>query len=155
SLQVFEQEASEIRLSFLERRLQALAAGLWRINPVIRPAAVKKALHVPRRTSFDGQLVRMPETVAGFSASDAEALFKAAIAHVGAHMVFTLEKFPVKALKPIQVALVSIIEDSRVELLAGRQYPGLLRLWRGFHAAEPGGPNLAGPLMARLARALI
>ncbi|MCB1758083.1 MAG: hypothetical protein KDJ38_21375, partial [Gammaproteobacteria bacterium] len=60
-----------------------------------------------------------------------------------------------RALKPLQIALVSIIEDSRVELLAGRRYPGLLRLWRNFHTAAPDGPKLAGPLMARLARALI
>lgn len=155
SLRVLQQEASDVRLSHIERRLAVLAKGLWDIAPIIRPAQVKTALHVPRRTSFDGRFVRMPETFAGFSAEEATALYKAAIAHVGAHLTYSNGLFEKQTLKPIQIALVSLIEDARVEALAGQVYPGLLRLWRRFHDAEPGGPNLAGPLMARLARALI
>ena len=158
-LQSFGRDAHEVRLETMERRLKAMSAGLWRVSHILRPAAVKKALHVARRPSFDGPFIRMPETFAGFSSGDTEALFKAAVAHIGAHHTYTLEKFEVKSLKPIQIALVSLIEDARVELLAARHYPGLMRLWRRFHIAGesdgPAGPHLAGPLLARLAKALI
>jgi len=36
----------------------------------------------------------------------------------------------------MQVALVSLIEDARVEQLAIRQFPGLRRLWKTFHMAQ-------------------
>jgi len=159
SLAAFRRDAGGVRLQTMEKRLKALCQGLWGVTPVLRPATAARALHVARRASFDGPLIRLPETFAGYSDADAEALYKAAVAHVGAHLAFSRQKFPVRTLKPIQVALVSLIEDARVELLAGRQYPGLLRLWRRFHIAgesdAPAGPNLAAPLMARLARALI
>ena len=45
--------------------------------------------------------------------------------------------FPLRQLKPIQVALVSLIEDARVEQLALREMPGLRRLWLPFHVAMP------------------
>lgn len=159
ALDPYRPDTSSVRLGTMERKLKAMSAGLWKINPLLRPAASKKALHVARRASFDGPFIRLPETFAGYSSTDVEGLFKAAVAHIGAHNTFTLEKFEVKTLKPIQIALVSAIEDARVELLAGRQYPGLLRLWKRFHIAGEAdglsGPNLAEPLMARLARALI
>src|SRR5205807_10200077 len=68
---------------------------------------------------------------------------------------FTRTKFPIGSLKPIQVALVSLIEDARVEQLVMRTYPGLRRLWLPFHVAGPQGAVTAPALMARLARALI
>ncbi len=155
----FGAEASDVRLETMEKRLGALVTGLWGYVPVLRPAVARKALHVARRASFDGPMIRLPAGFPGFPPPEAEALFKAAVAHVGAHHAYSREKFEPKTLKPLQIALVSLIEDARVELLAGRQYPGLLRLWRRFHIAGeadgPAGPNLAGPLLARLARALI
>lgn len=159
ALDPFRPETVGVGLFRMERKLKALTVGLWDVDPILRPAATKKALHVARRASFDGPFISLPETFAGYSSADAEALFKAAVAHIGAHNTYTLGKFKAKALKPIQIALVSVIEDARVELLAARQYPGLVRLWKRFHIAGEAdylaGPNLAEPLLARLARALI
>lgn len=159
ALEGFGQEAGEVRLETMEKRLRALVTGLWGHVPVLRPAVARKALHVARRASFDGPMIRLPPRFPGFPPAEAEALFKAAVAHAGAHHAFSRGKFEPGSLKPIQIALVSLIEDARVELLAGRRYPGLLRLWKRFHIAGetdgPAGPNLAGPLLARLARALI
>ena len=62
---------------------------------------------------------------------------------------------PIGSLKPVQVALVSLIEDARVEQLALGDLPGLRRLWLPFHVAAPGGAVTAPALMARLARALL
>ena len=60
-----------------------------------------------------------------------------------------------RALRPIQVALVGLIEDARVEHLAMREMPGLRRLWQPFHVALPSFTVTAVSLMARLSRALI
>jgi len=55
----------------------------------------------------------------------------------------------------VQVALVGLIEDARVEALAIAEFPGLARLWRRFHYATPASAFTADQLMARLSRALI
>lgn len=54
----------------------------------------------------------------------------------------------------MQIALVSLIEDARVERLAMRELPGLARLFLPFHAAQPTRAINAPMLFARLARAL-
>lgn len=155
ALRVLEQEASDVPLALLERRLKGLLAALWRLHPAVRPLAVKAALQAPRRATFDGLLLRLPENFAGFRGAEAERLYKAAVTHIGAHIEYTTVRFEARALKPIQIALVSLLEDARVETLAGEEFPGLLRLWRRFHVADEAGASLAEPLLARLARALI
>ena len=155
SLRLFEHEAGNVVLATVERRLRHYFSALWGIRPFIRANGQRTAVKRVRRASFDGFAVRMPDHYPGFSGQHATRLFYAAVAHIGAHMVFTPQRFPVRALKPLQVALISLIEDARVEALAGRRFPGLTRLWRSFHVAEPEGPLLALSLMARLSRALI
>lgn len=155
SLRLFEHEAGNVVLTVVERRLRYFLSALWGIRPFIRSIGQRTAVKPVRRTSFDGFVIRMPDHFPGFSGQQAARLFHAAVAHIGAHMAFTPQRFPVRSLKPLQIALISLIEDARVEALAGRTFPGLTRLWRSFHVAEPEGPLLALPLMARLSRALI
>jgi nitric oxide reductase NorD protein len=155
SLRLFEHESGNVVLATVERRLRHYLSALWGIRPFIRATGQRTAVKPVRRASFDGFVIRMPDHYPGFSGQQAARLFHAAVAHIGAHMVFTPQRFPVRSLKPLQVALISLIEDARVEALAGRRFPGLTRLWRSFHVAEPEGPLLALPLVARLARALI
>ena len=155
SLRLFEHEAGNVVLATVERRLRYYLSALWGIRPFIRATGQRTAVKPVRRASFDGFVIRMPDHFPGVSGQQAGRLFRAAVAHIGAHMVFTTQRFPVRSLKPLQVVLISLIEDARVEALAGRRFPGLMRLWRSFHVAEPEGPLLALPLMARLSRALI
>ena len=81
-------------------------------------------------------------------------MFRACVAHATAHVALTRTRFPIGSLKPLQIALIGLIEDARVEALAMRAFPGLRRLWAPFHVAEPSGVITAPSLLARLARAL-
>ena len=81
-------------------------------------------------------------------------LYKAAAAHAQAHLVLGGPRFAVGTLKPLQISLVTLIEDARIELLAMRQLPGLRKLWSPYHIAVPAGVATAPTLLARLARAL-
>jgi hypothetical protein len=65
------------------------------------------------------------------------------------------ERFDLRSLKPLQVAIISLIEDARVEQLAMRGLPGLFRLWAPFHLADSDGSSSVLPLLARLSRSLI
>jgi nitric oxide reductase NorD protein len=70
-----------------------------------------------------------------------------------AHFHFTGGKFALGGLKPVQIALVSLIEDARVAQLAIGRFPGLRGFWLPFHLAEASGVLTTPALMARLARA--
>jgi len=96
----------------------------------------------------------MPEIYRGVQGDAAYSLYRAAAAHAQAHLVFGGPRFPVGALKPLQIALVTLIEDARIESLAMRQLPGLRKQWSPYHIAVPAGVAAAPTLIARLARAL-
>ena len=138
----------------LEKRLAATTIALWSRKPRFRKLAVAPT-PVPRRASLVAGLIGLPETFPGFAGEAADAIFLAAVAHAGAHLVHSTVRFPVGRLKALQIALVSLIEDARVETLALREMPGLRRLWLPFHTATPAGQATAAGLMMRLARALI
>lgn len=141
--------------SDVERRLSLYLRALWGRDIKLRPVIHTKGASGGRRSTLDGNLVRLPQSYRGFAGQSALALYRAAAAHAGAHLVFTAQRFPVGELKPLQVALVSLIEDARVERLAMKIFPGLQGLWAPFHLAQPGGAMTSLSLIARLSRALI
>lgn len=102
------------------------------------------------RAGFDGCHVQLP---APFGETESLPVARAAIAHIAAHKMFGGGRFAVGSLKPIQIALVSLIEDARVEALALRARPGLRVLWAPFYQSIETRSDLAG-LLARLAFAL-
>ena len=155
SLIAFERNADDVMFVDAERSLRAFLMALWKLQPAIRTAVVRPGGRAPRRSSFDGTFIRVPEIYAGFRGGQARAHYHAVLAHIGAHIVYSGERFPVGSLKPIQIALVGLLEDARVETLAVREYPGLRRIWSRFHYAQPGAGLAAELLMARLSRALI
>jgi nitric oxide reductase activation protein len=108
----------------------------------------------PRRPSFVGSRLWLPASpLTGVAGSFSDYLLAAA-AHASAHIELGGPRFLVKSLRPAQIAIVSLIEDARVERLARQRYPGLERLWAPFHQARPGGAKTSTALFARLARAL-
>lgn len=142
-------------VSFLdvETALKAYTTALWGDVPLLRSAPGDND-KPQRRTSIAGPIIRLPEVYRGVQGDAARALFRAAAAHAQAHLVLGRARFPIGTLKPLQVALVNLIEDARVEKLAMRTLPGLRRLWAPYHVAAPSGVATAPVLLARLARAL-
>ena len=150
-----ERESGEIVFSDIDRQLKTYINALWRIRVPLREPPMSAPDHARRRASFGQGLIRIPSTFPGFRREQAKDLFRASLAHIGAHMMYSGEPFPVGKLKTIQVALVSLIEDARVEQLAMREFPGLRRLWVPLHIAQSTGIMTAPSLLARLSHALI
>ena len=151
----FRHEAGDIVLTDIERKLKLFLTSLWGINPSIRNLPMSMSPLASRRISISNGVIRMPEVFSGIQKSQLESLFYAGTAHAGAHLVYSKQRFKVADLKPIQVTLVSLLEDARVEYLAMQKYPGLRSLWSQFHMAKASGPKLIPHLLARLSRALI
>ena len=154
ALHALEDGADSVAFTDVERELKAFIAALWHATPPIRvlPPA---GFDTPRRACFSNGLIRVPQSSRGFDGQSGKDLFRATLAHVLAHFQFTGGRFALGGLKPVQVALISLIEDARVEQLAMGRFPGLRRFWQPFHLAAPTGVVTAPALMARLARALL
>ncbi|TCU71495.1 von Willebrand factor type A domain-containing protein [Bradyrhizobium sp. R2.2-H] len=138
----------------VEAEVKAFTTALWGELPLLRGMAGDSMDKPQRRSTISGPIIRLPETYRGVRGDAARGLFRAATAHAQAHLVLGRARFPIGTLKPLQVALVNLIEDARVETLAMRALPGLRRLWAPYHVAEPRGIATAPVLLARLARAL-
>lgn len=150
----FDREEGADRFVTLQGKLRLFLSAVWGLRPPVQVATPEMPEHMRRRPGFGGGGIRMPPAFSGFTVEEAQGLYKAAFAHVGAHLRFTHEPFPVGSLKPLHLATIAVVEDARVERLAMRTMPGLRGLWTPFHVAKPGGPPLATTLLARLARAL-
>jgi Mg-chelatase subunit ChlD len=131
----------------VERRLALYVRALWN-----RPVELRATGN--RVRIVDGA-INLPPVFARAAAPNGVHLYRAAIAHAAAHLVYSTQRFPLRRLRPIQIALVGVIEDARVEQLALRDLPGLHRLWRPYHVATADRGVDAVSLMARLGRALI
>lgn len=137
----------------LESRIKTFVTALWGEPTMLRSFPTNSS-PTQRRASIAGPLVRLPDIYRGIQGDAARTLYYAAAAHAQAHLVLGGNRFAVGTLKPLQIALVSLIEDARIEELAMRQFPGLRRLWSPYHVARPTGVADAPTLLARLARGL-
>ena len=106
------------------------------------PHLIGRALHLPAQVPVHGVLSH-------------GAWHHAAAAHAAAHLAFSPPAFDGRGLGPIVRALMGVLEDARVESLAGRELPGLTRAWRSLHTVHAGDGNGFETLLLRLARALI
>ena len=148
ALQTLARLSGAVGYAEVEAGLTRYATALWARTPLLRSAPLA------RRTSLSGELVMMPALFAGVAPEAAPMLYRASLAHAGAHLAFGGRRFPIGTLKPLQVALITLVEDARVEALAMQRFPGLRRLWHPYHQADAGGVPSAAGLLARLARAL-
>jgi nitric oxide reductase NorD protein len=112
--------------------------------PRLRPVLTPTHLLVPNDyTVLDG-------------AGDRSRLYCAAVAHAVAHLRYSMPARPVRTLKPMGIAVVSAIEDARVEHLLLHDFPGVRGWFVGALAALPAPDDLSfAALLSRLDRVLI
>ena len=120
-------------------------------------------LHEPQAASLtppslnvgSDKKIRFPRRCVGAAAWQRDALYRASIAHVAAHLRHSPLPRPAGSRRPMLLAMIALVEDARVERLMTREFPGLHGLWSTFHTAgrESSGFELPG-LAARLTRAL-
>lgn len=137
-----ESDPAAGRLRPYLRSLWAREVAFASLPPSVpRAVLAGESLSLPARSGSDPAPVRRLEF--------------AIAAHAGAHLAHGRAPFERAALKPVQVALVGVLEDARVEWLAARDFPGLHPLWLDLHRAAPREGADLESLLARLARALI
>ncbi len=152
---VLDRLSGAVTLTRLGPQLRAYATALWG-----RPFPIKELPPAPdtpahaRRAAVSSGIVLLPDVFRGLSPVAAPGLYRATVAHATAHLALGGAPFAIGQLRPVQVALVGLVEDARIEALAMRRLPGLRVVWAPFHTVEPSHLKTAPAILARLARAL-
>jgi hypothetical protein len=150
-----DHESGALVYTDIDSELKAFLMALWKVRVPMREPPANSPEYTRRRAGFSQGVIRIPSSFPGYPSNQAADLYRASLAHIGAHMKFSGDRFPVKELRPLQVCLVSLIEDARVEQLAMREFPGLRRVWLQFHIAQATETMNAPSLTARLSRSLL
>ncbi len=160
SLAMLQKERKGTLLVDVQRRINMYLRALWARDFFMRPTSGDFESREGYRPYIEDYLLHLPDAFDDFAPEGREPvsgieLYRATAAHCAAHVVETKEPISAEALNPLQMAVISVIEDARVETLAIRRFPGLKQLWAQFHTATPAQNASVGDWLNRLARALL
>ena len=160
SLVALQKERKRTRLIDIQRRIRIYLQALWGCDFVIKPIDADFGSLERDQPFVKNDFIHLPNyyydsTPDGVTHITGLETYRAASAHAAAHIVYTKTHFSAKSLGKWQRALISTIEDARVEALSIRRFPGLKQLWIRQHTATSLHNGTAGDYLNRLARALL
>lgn len=130
--------------------LRLLWPGDWTVLPLPNADDPSEEARPVMRPPVDGKpaVLYLPPA--------ARAHWPAIVAHAAAHRRFGGPPQPRRGLKPVQQALLGVLEDARVEWLAAAEWPGVRAWWRPYYEGEqaPQGQGFED-LLARLSACLL
>jgi nitric oxide reductase NorD protein len=166
ALAVLQQERKGTLFVDVQRRLNIYLRAMWGRDFFLRPTAgdyesreglkpyiERYVIHIA--DAYDdyrplGEATPPEQVVPGIE------IYRAAVNHCAAHLVFTKTPLSMQMLNTTQMAIIEAVEDARVETLAIRQFPNMREAWLALHPpADYGEPKTVGDLINRLARALL
>jgi nitric oxide reductase NorD protein len=160
SLAMLQKERKGTLLIDVQRRINMYLRALWARDFFMRPTSGDFESREGYKPYIEDYLLHVPDAYDDFAPEGHEPvsgleLYRAAAAHCAAHVVESKQPISAEALNPWQMAVISVIEDARVETLSIRRFPGLKQLWCKLHIATPEMATSAGDYLNRLARALL
>ncbi len=144
----------------IHRRVWMYLRALWNVDFIIKQTDLALAQDEDMNPFIEDSCIYLPSAFCDFTAEGTRPVsglevYRAAAVHASAHIVYSRNIFPAHSFDKWQAAVISAIEDARVEALAIRKFPGLQRLWARQHKATPNDNRSAGDYLDRLARTLL
>jgi nitric oxide reductase NorD protein len=139
----------------VQRRINMYLRALWGRDFFLRPTSGDFETREGYKPFIEGYLLHLPDAYDDFEGISGVELYRAAAAHCAAHLVETHTPISAESLNPLQMAVIAVIEDARVETLTFRRFPGLRQLWAKFHTVPASQATTVGDYLNRLARALL
>jgi hypothetical protein len=155
SLAMVQKERKGTLLVDVQRRINMYLRALWGRDFFMRPTSGDFETREGYKPFIEDYLLHLPDAFDDLDGVPGLELYRAAAAHCAAHVVETRTPISAEALNPLQMAVISVIEDARVESLSIRRFPGLKVLWSKLHTATPAMSASVGDYLNRLARALL
>jgi len=139
----------------VQRRINMYLRALWGRDFFLRPTSGDFETREGYKPYIEGYLLHLPDAYDDFEGIPGVELYRAAASHSAAHLVETKIPISAESLNPLQMAVIAVIEDARVETLSIRRFPGLRQLWSKFHTIPETHAVTVGDYLNRLARALL
>src|SRR3989338_7924901 len=141
-----------------QRKLNFYLRAFWGRDFFLRPTSGDYEAREGYKPFIETRVIHLPDAYDDFAGLPGRELYRAAAAHAAAHLVYTREPLSMEQLNPVQMFLIGLFEDARVEQLAIREFPGMKQLWSQFHAKVREVSCATDPvvgLLERLAYALL
>ncbi|MHB1332844.1 MAG: VWA domain-containing protein [Sulfuriferula sp.] len=162
---ILQQERKGTLFVDVQRRINMYLRALWGRDFFMRPTSGDFEKRDGYQPYIEDYLMHLPDAFDDFvvRAQDGSELartaglelYRATAAHCAAHIVYTTIPISAESLNPMQIAVISVIEDARVERLAINAFPGIGHLWSQLHTATPAQSKTFGDYLNRIARALL
>ena len=121
-----------------QRKLNFYLRALWARAFLMRPTSGDYETRTGLKPYIQDFQMHVPDAYDPFHGIDGIEIYRAAVAHAAAHMVYTRDPISAEQLSQAQMRCIELFEDARVEYLAYSEFPGLRKLWLSFFTSEPG-----------------
>lgn len=155
SLAVLQKERKGTLFVDVQRRINMYLRALWARDFFMKPTSGDFESREGYKPFIENYFIYLPDAYDSHGDVSATEVYRAAAAHAAAHLVETKQPISAEGLNPMQMAMISAIEDARIEELAIRRFPGLRKTWAALHTATPDMAATMGDYLNRLARALL
>ncbi|HQS01881.1 MAG: VWA domain-containing protein [Halothiobacillus sp. 24-54-40] len=157
---MLQQERKGTLFVDVQRRINMYLRALWARDFFMRPTSGDFEKREGYRPYIEDYLLHLPDAyddivIEGQEPISGLTLYRAAAAHSAAHVVYTQEPISAENLNNLQMAVISVFEDARIEALAIQDFPGLRPIWAQFHTIPATQANTMGDYLNRMARALL
>ncbi len=129
---VLQRERHGTLLVSNERKLDLYMRALWRDPELLIPYSLAFDHQDKAQPYFDALGIRLPDVYDDAHGVTGMARYRAALAHIAAHRRWS-HAIIADNFSPFQRNAIEILEDSRVEFLAMREYPGLREIFMALH----------------------
>jgi nitric oxide reductase NorD protein len=130
---MLQQERRGTLLVDHQRKLNFYLRALWGRDFFLRPTSGDFENREGYRPYIESQIIHIPDAFDNIGNIPGKELYRATVAHAAAHLMYTRSALSAETLNPLQMFIIGVFEDARVEQLAIREFPGLKKLWSQFY----------------------
>lgn len=143
-----------------ERKLGLYLQGLWQDEDLFVPYSLAFDEQRKPMPYYNSEGIRLPDVYDDTASVTGIDRYRAALAHMAAHRRWT-QPLVADNMSPFQRMAVEFFEDTRVEYLAMKEYPGLRRIFMALHpipvedACDPDKQSAVRHRLAMVSRAML
>ncbi len=126
---MLEKERRGVLFVGVQRKLNFYLRALWGRDFFIRPTG---ADYADFRPYVEDRIIYVPDALDDVEGVAGLEVYRATVAHMAAHMMYTNQSMSAEQLSPAQMFFIGLLEDARVEYKAVNDFPGLKKLWRSL-----------------------